>query len=544
MLTFPDFTTLDSTAVADIQAELVQRLQEALPNVDLRRGVVHDLIAHTAALIATGQAGNIEQLRQSFSLKLVAEDPTLATDELVDALLANYRLARIEGSAARGEVRVVISRLVPMTIPSGFVFTAGDVDFVTESAFAIRTAESLVVSTTDRALLPLGDGNFAFTLPVVATAVGPEGALRRNASMIPVQPIVSFVNAYAEADFTDGIAGETTEELLTKLETGAAIRAYSSRTSIEAMIRHHPDFNQVLAVSVIGFGDAEMQRDKRSIVPFSGGGRTDVYVRTERLPRLISLTKTARLIYKESAGHGIWQFSVLKSDAPGFYRVRSVLEAEAAVGDAGFEVTEDIRALDLTAENEAPDLLTGTEGAYSKFQAATIRFRDTTTPIANLVAGQSEAEYRVELECLPLLDALQDFVGAPETVNPAGDVLVRAPIPAFLIINFTIHKPAAATAPDVAAIKADLAEAVNTLGFVPALYASLLSATVHAHLSAGMYLSAIDMFAQIRRPSGTLTYLRSNEVLQLPTVPAESVSPNTTVFFLDPSDIGIAVVDA
>ena len=82
--------------------------------------------------------------------------------------------------------------------------------------------------------------------------------------------------------------------------------------------------------------------------------------------------------------------------------------------------------------------------------------------------------------------------------NAAGDVLVRAPLPCFLILSFTVELAPGEEEPDAEPIADDLAAAVNAIGFTGRLAASLLHDVIHNSLPSRSAIVATDMLGRIR----------------------------------------------
>ena len=110
-----------------------------------------------------------------------------------------------------------------------------------------------------------------------------------------------------------------------------------------------------------------------------------------------------------------------------------------------------------------------------------------------------------------------------------------------MTINFIVYKQTGEPDPDVSAIKNAICTEVNNIGFIGRLFASKISDIVHGYLHNATSLSAIDMHGRIRYPDGSIKYLRSSEVLVVPSEPAQMVSARTVQFFLSPDDIGISI---
>lgn len=539
MLTVQNLTELDVTKVQQTLEFISGLLQEDNPSLDLKRGVMHDLVAYYSSVLATSTQENIDRVRRSSSLLAIQADPTLAVDDVVDRVLSNYQITRKQGTKATGTATVIVSARETVTIPAGAIFTANGVSFVTAVPYTAVTSSANVTSDNDRVLTSRGDGTYYFTLELVASASGADGLVKKNTLLVPTLSILNFVKAYATSDFIDGTDTETNDQILARMQEGIAAKTLSNRVNISATIKE--SVTTVTDLSIIGYGDEEMLRDQHSLFPVSGGGRSDIYVRTQPSPQLLGLTKTATLVEKTLDDKGIWQISIGRDEAPGFYDVTEIKPIDANETYGSFEITNEIRANDLTnvAGELTPDIVSLMEGAYSRYQTATVRFKDTETNTLTLSLGDTK-EYTVTVRAMSDVVDVQTLVGSRSVRNYAGDVLVKAAVPCFVSLSFTLQGKPGEKLPDAETIKTALAQYVNTAGFCGRLHASALSDIIHNYLTGKVAVSAIDMFGQIRRPDGTVKLLRSTEVLTVPNEPDLMVSARTTIFILDVENIAIS----
>ena len=539
-----DLTTIDPALVDQMQQQLSERMAERFPELETKRGVIHDIVLYLTAILGAEQRTRMELLRESSSLLAISQNPTLSDETIVDNALSNFRLTREPGAPATGTITIALNVLSPIVVPASNRFTSGGMIFTPGQAYAVRINDATITSATDRVLRPLFDGTYAFSIPVTATDTGSDGMLRRGAGLTTLDPLPYFDRAYAESDFSGGFDPETNADMIAKLQGGMAAQAWSNRVTIDASLRAMEEFSRILQTSIIGAGDPEMLRDKHTVMPVANFGRVDLYARTQALPSSITLTKTATLVQTTTSG-GIWQLSIDAADAPGFYVVDRVGPVLGPQDDAGYEVTAEERGVNLDFPGFVPDIVATVEAVYSRYQAATIRFLDTDTPVADLIENQTQADYSVSLLTMPLIAEMQDTVSGRSFGAPAGDVLVKAPIPCFLSISFDIRKRATVVVdqPTIAGICTSSAQLVNSLGFPGQLHASLLAELIQDQLPEGAYLGAIDMFGTIRRPDGTLRRIRSTEVLIIPDEPGNMVTSRTVTFLLDSRDVGVSVVD-
>lgn len=536
---------LTATEVNELHAFLTQLVSESNPSVDVKRGVIHDLVLHLSAVLGSAQKRNIDLLRQSYSVKALTDDALSADEDIIDNLLSNYRITRKDGTAAAGTITIVLSDQTATTIPKGAVFQANGVSFTADEAYATKATAGAVTGETDRLLVAIGGGRYAFQIDVTATTDGADGALRRGDRIVPSIPPTTFVQAYAETDFSGGTASETNEELAVRFQAGIAAKAWSNRITIDSMLRERDEFADILQTSIIGYGDAELRRNRYSIFPIAFGGRCDLFVRTAALPANVSLVKTATFIRDTTEG-SIWRFSIGRDEAPGFYDVSKILVVGENPANSGFAITSEVRNLDATSTDEryVPDIGEAVEhAAFSPYQTTTIEFLDTLTSTTDLSAGTSTADYQVTARAMPLLRDIQEYVGDRDVIGPGGDVLVRGPVPCFVDLSFTIYlRSTTSTTPDTATIKTALADLVNNLGFSGVLHASQLADVIHNYLPVKAATGAIDMLGRVIRPDNTITWIRSSSILEIPDETSRGVSARTATFFLDPDAIGISVV--
>jgi len=540
MLSVQSLAELDVNAVNQKLLFLRQLLAEELPNAQLQHGVINDLVLNPAAILAAARDEDVERVRITNNLQDIIDNSAIAEPDDVDKFMSTfYRIERESGSKAVGTLTIVVEDSFPVAIAGGTVFTAGSQQFITTGAFLAVADLANATAENDRLLVERSDGSFAFNIDVEAVEAGVASMLKRGTMLTASVAIRKLVIIYAESDFTGGVDTESTERLLSRLPAGLASRTLSNRLGIAAQIRDA--FPTTQAVSVIGYGDSEMVRDRHSILPVSLGGRVDCFTQSSALPVERTIEVKATLVEKV-ADYGIWQYAFDRDVFPGFYDYMRIVPAGSPETVGSLSLVSDIRGVDMTniAGQLTPDVETVVEGAFSRFQTAVVQFRDDISSHAALEAGD-EADYELVLRGMPYMAELQTMLAARNMRNPAGDILARAPVPCYLRISFTLEAKTGAPLPDYSAIQQQLANYVNTLGFTGRLSASALTAEIYELLPPYIAVGAIDMFGQIRRPTGVITPIRSTETLEIPAVASDLVSPRTTLFLLDPRSVTISL---
>lgn len=532
---------LDPDMVQAALDEVLQRVRDDNPGLDLRRGVLAELLVYYHAVLDSQRQTNINDYLEGRSLLAISQDPDGADPDLVDDVLSNFRVERKPGSRSTGDVTVVLSDNVTVTIAAGAVWQAQGREFVTTQAFTAKIEAGQVVVDSDRLLTETADGNWAFTITVEAADDGESFDVPKDTLVVPLAVPANYVTSFAASDFSGGLAEETNAELITRLQEGIAAKALSNRVNMAAALRAVEAFSRVVTMSIVGFGDAEMLRAFHTMLPVALGCRVDWYVRTQQKVLKLKLTKTATLVSVDTAGVGTWQISIARDEAPGFYEFVEIRQVGASEQVGGYTVTSDVRGLDLSGTGFTPDIVGATEAAYSAYSVATIQFADTDTDATDLSAGD-QRDYELAAVCLPLIQDIQTHVNSRDVRHYGGDCLVKAPVPCFVQLSLTVHKKAGDADPDVTGMKEALATVVNTIGFVGVLYGSQLQNVVHDFLASGQTASIIDMLGRIRYPDGTIRWVRDGEVLSVPDSPGNMVSARTVQFFTEPASISVSVV--
>ena len=531
------FSELDQEQVSLAQSSFTQLMKEYATALDLRRGAISDLNLHLHALVYAAAKDLIDRTDKSRSIKEIKENPETVESDTIDAVFSNYQLEREEGTAATGKLTIVLNALEEVTISAGDIFTVGSLTYTSDDTYTARTTEDDITSSTDKLLRQSSNNQYSFVISVTADTVGESYNVARGTKFTPSSTIENFVTSYAETDFTGGEEIEPVEDLLEKLEAGAAVKGFSSEAGIDAFIRNISGLEDIVDISVVGSNNAA-QRRYHSIFPIYFGGRVDVYVRTAELPETLTVTKTATLVEKTTEG-GVWQFSITKDEAPGFYRVSKVVLEDSE--GTGFEIENDVRSYNISDVEPAPDIDNAEEAAYSSYQTTTIRFLDTITDANTLTINSSTNDYDVDIEYMPHIDTIQNEINSNENGSKISDVLVKAAVPCFLSVNFTIVKKTTEETPDLDELKEAIASAVNKQNFTGALQGSLILFNVYPHLFGTQTVKDLDIYGEILQPNGEVVVLRDSQTIEVPDSPEDMVTASTVGFILGVDDIGISV---
>lgn len=532
---------LDQATIDQMFTTLTQLMQERHPEVELTRGVFHDLVLYFNSVLNATVRENIDRVLQSKSLLKITQNPALSEPELVDEVLSNFNLTRGTGLFASGEVTFILREPTATVIQQGLRLNTDLVSFNPVETFTAIPPGSPLTSELDRRMITVGDGTYAVNISVKANAAGLIGNIKKGTTLVPEFIPDNTVAIYATSDFVNGADPLTNEEFLEKLPSALAAKTIGGRASYAAMIKSQPAFEMVRHISVVGFGEPEQKRDQHSLFPISGGGKIDLYVQSYNTYQTQEHLLQATFIEESTDEIGtIWQINIDKNVAPGFYEVTRIA-LPSDTGATGYQILNELRGMNYEDEDFVPDIIGREEGAYTRYQTAVLRFLDPNTSAADLTPLSSKAYYAVTTNSMPLIGQIQDFVSSRDVRSRTADVLVRAAIPCFTKISFTIRKDAASEMPDIAAIRSAIVKAVSNIGFSGQLHASVISGAVQPYLKGKQAIGAIDMFGRILRPDGKATFVRDNTVLHIPHDPQRLVSGKTTAFLVSEDDISISV---
>lgn len=544
-----ELNDLSSAQIEQSELTLKEFLQAEYPSLDLTRGTVfRDLLLRPAAAYHALMQTDMDRLRQSFSLKNIVEDPTLADGAIVDGVLSNLQITRDTGATATGQIRLVVSSLNTTPVSSNTVFTASSRTFTVDGAYIGVTTASNVTSSTTRLLQSRLDGNYEFLVDVTADDPGVESNIEAGTRFTVNPSIPRLVDAIAAGDFAGGLGEEDNAALAARAQLGISPQVLSGRSHIESLLRSN--FPSLRSVSIIGFGDEEMRRDRHNLFGVSHGGKADLYVRTADFPQTISVDVTAVLIDKTA---GTWQTTLTRDTAAGVYRVVGVYVSGASPAAQldgsllfldSLAILSHTRQLDLaSADGEfVPDITDVSEGAFSRYQTLTVQFTDLTTAASTDAMGS--AEFTAYVYQMPDIAALQSFVNDRSRRNPCADYLVRAAIPCICTSTINVVRRSVDTQIDSASIQLAASAAINNLGFqLGYLPGAKIVVAAHSLLDSSATLDLpVSLSGRLWCPDDTAHYLGASDELSVPDgLESLSVTSRTVGFYLTPKDVVVNV---
>lgn len=234
----------------DASTFIEAKLREAFPEITFSAGdALTDILVNAPSVLLDPYRAEIGRIERSLSLK----DPTLLTNDDVDAIAANWLASRNYGARARGVVTLTLSRPTRVPINSTVTFvTASGLVFVPEVSYTFTADE--VLSLENAA------GEFPLPISVIADANGAEYNIGVG-KIVTANNVPAFVSATNDAAFRGGVDQETNEEFALRLASIANERSLVSDAGIKAKVLGGELGAVISSVVVAGFNDVEQTRD-------------------------------------------------------------------------------------------------------------------------------------------------------------------------------------------------------------------------------------------------------------------------------------------
>lgn len=536
---FTDITALYTERVQENTALVQATLRQLKDTIDVSKGTaLYDLVVRPFGVLGTLCEENIARARNAGSLLRIAQNPSIADTAMVDELLSNYRMTRRSGTTAIGTVTVSLSSAVVTAVPRGTEFTSGTLSFYTTDSFIGVPEASMVTASTDRVIRSLGNGLYGFEVDVSATSTGGLYRLQQGDVLAMTSPPSNYVSAWATADFTSGSDAETNTELIARMPASLANRTPGNTLNITALIKEQNA--DVLNVSIIGYGDPEMTRDRNNLFDTGYGGKLDIYTQTDTTPTVQRITKTAVLANVTTK---TWQLSLDSDEAAGVYQVQGIRRQDQLATGEKLSVTSEAWSVDGAAATDKHIIISVTQAAFSRYQNITLEFVDPETSTTGLTPMVSTGTYYVDLLTMPgIADLQDDLFNSADYANPRYDDLVKAPVPCLVSVSCTVRLRQGGTF-NTQAAKQAIADRINNLGFRRTLSAAFIVDALQGMLPTGSYvLYPVDMLGELIEPAdGSSTVYRSSTELTITENATGGVTGNTVMFFCSASNVDIFV---
>lgn len=517
-----------SETLQETKLRLETFTSESYPSIDIAPGsVLNELLIKPATTLQNPIKTDLDALIQTNTVTKVLESTDDSYNEVIDGLASNYGVVRNSGSKCTGKIRITVTSNDTLFIDAGFLFTQPVVklDYTTSASYRITTNPR---ETRDIKLTQVSKNStlYYFILPVVAVDVGPQYQLTDKVSLNlkTENSLTGFVEAKAYGNFSTGFAKETDKELITRFKLGLNHKTLLSKDSIFS--RLSAEYPNLVDLSVVSSSDPEMTRNKQNILGISTLGTVDVYLRTAVGLETLLIRKTATKIADST-----WRVTLNYEDAPGFYRITSILPIDQGLtGTLEFETTFDYDNSIFDVTNLVNNKY---EARFSKYQTSTTEFTfDESAYDLTVKTVGSELEFDILVSLQPDIANIQNVFLSSNNRILCADYLVKGMLPCFVNIALKLERNNTFDDFPVDALKKDIYLYVNGLKFGEDLQASKIIDLCHNYDVKRVRLPIV-LNGEIYTNHSTTLNISSKDVLTIPNNYTMGVSKKTTGFVIN-----------
>lgn len=517
-----------SETLQETKLRLETFTSESYPSIDIAPGsVLNELLIKPATTLQNPIKTDLDALIQTNTVTKVLESTDDSYNEVIDGLASNYGVTRNSGSKCTGKIRITVTSNDTLFIDTGFLFTQPVVklDYTTSASYRITTNPR---ETRDIKLTQVSKNStlYYFILPVVAVDVGPQYQLTDKVSLNlkTENSLTGFVEAKAYGNFSTGFAKETDKELITRFKLGLNHKTLLSKDSIFSRLSEA--YPNLVDLSVVSSSDPEMTRNKQNILGISTLGTVDVYLRTAVGLETLLIRKSATKVADST-----WSVSLNYEDAPGFYRITSILPIDQGLtGTLEFETTFDYDNSIFDVTNLVNNKY---EARFSKYQTSTTEFTfDESAYDLTVKTVGSELEFDILVSLQPDISNIQNVFLSSNNRILCADYLVKGMLPCFVNIALKLERNNTFDDFPVDALKKDIYLYVNGLKFGEDLQASKIIDLCHNYDVKRVRLPIV-LNGEIYTNHSTTLNISSKDVLTIPNNYTMGVSKKTTGFVIN-----------
>lgn len=526
-------------SIADTQLRLETTTKETNPDADISPGsVLSELVIKLAATEQNQLTNEISDLATAQSIDLALEQ-TPVNSTLIDQIASNFLVTRIQGTKSTGKIQVYVTASRNYILSTSF-------QFVQPSTGLLYTLPASVTASpspgTNEVQLVQQGARYYFIVPVIAADVGSEYQVNNQTvfALADGTTLPNFVEAKAFGNFTSAQGTETDTELISRLKLGQSFKTLCSPVSVEATLKDL--YPQIKAISIVGGGDPEMDRDTDNVFQMKTFGLANVYMRSSFGLETINVTLTAT---KTSATLNQWELEVTGDEVAGFYRLQKLLPTNANY-DGTYPITSQTYGFDPALPGQRGNKLsTATQARFTKYQNLTLVFENKNPNYVNGAYTTTNApidstdSVLVVLEYTPLVLEVQNLFLGNERI-PSADYLVKAMMPCFVTMELNVAQSQYVDPIDIESLRQDIFNYINGIPLGDALVVSKIIDICHNYPIRRVDLP-ITVIGEFLGNDSSITTVSSTDILNVITDVDKGISPNTTMFFVAYDQLSVTV---
>lgn len=538
----PSLKGIPQATVDETVDNLITRLAELGVGVDFNRQAAFRLVPYLHGLMLSGTITNLLEDIEKLNLESLAKGEL--TTEQADKVAGMFGMTREEGTKNVINVLFSFSSAAPFSLSTGDYVYSGSAKFSVLQSVSVRSSRASVVASTDLVLSQIGTGRWGVVLSLTARDVGSEYNLAVDTLLTLSKTVSNLVEVKVVKSAASGKAIETDEQLADRALSESSVKSWAGRNSFEAMARNTGSYPDLVDISVIGFGDAEQQRDRRGVLPGSTGGRVDLWVKNRAGLYSESVAITAVLVSKVGS-IGTWSFTLGGSAAPGIYKIVSIVAADNQSGTKFYPsssvfvlAADQTNLAPLEGERYIPDVRSAKEAAFSEFCNLQVMFEDNRFDVTSLDVGTTRS-YLALAYFDPKISELQQYLGSPAIRSGAGDVLVRHAAPAQVFLAIELSGPNASGSADAA--KSAVIQAINSKLFTSTLTVADVAAAARS-VNSSLVVAVTSMTCTIKTINNAdLTIGYDGIKITLPDDPDNLLTWKTAAFYSSQDQVSVTI---
>lgn len=505
------------------EALLIAFINEHFPDISTRRGtafrslIISPAAATYALILKEGQ-----NLRTSLSLSGITESGF--DESVIESFIDNFLLSRSPGSTSTGIMRINVSTNKRYTITTDVIFELGTLQFSPQAnaIYEVNGEEN----DNENLFQDPETLLYFFLVPVESLAV--TSTVVEAGTLFTLSPgsfiDTDFLTSTSYVDFSQGKAQETITEYRDRALESLTVRDLVTSKSIRTVIPEN--FGSVLALSIVGMGDVEMLRDL--VIPHNihTGGSVDIFVRTDKIPPIITLEKTVV---------SNLELELSSPDTPLF----KIISVEERVNNNLVLLTEGVDYNISFSSKEA-----GTVGfAGSPSPTYYSRFSDIEV-IKVTFLNSNFINSRVVITAYKPSSILnlQTFVDEDDNRVMASDELVRAMAPVFISSEITYRIESSDKAPDQASLKIAVMDFVNELSGENTIQVSQIIDLIQSFEGVKGVMLPLVINAEVNKTDGSVENISTEDKLVIATEQPIGFSQKICQYIMRAEDLTFNVV--
>jgi hypothetical protein len=514
-----------SETINQTLTRLTSLIQEKAPNIDLAPGsVFNELILGLESQIQNQVYNDMSDISMSQTISDVINSIVDTYSPVIDRIASNYNVTRNQGSASAGQIKVYVTAkpATDYTLLAGVSFTQSTLGYV------YNTTESKTLKIDDDTFTQEGEGRFYFILAVASPTVGLHTVLTNGApfNLTSTNAIPNYIESFAHGSFSAGLDQETDKQLIARFRQGLSVGNLLSSASLNSKLTSlYPSFRGAFLTNTTSKVN---KRGLSSIMNIKIPGCVDVYVKNDITIPQITIPVGGTYIGSTEFSNNTWVLDEISSDLlPGFYRIENVEEtSDTELINLSFKTTY---SFDTTSDNL---IQTAADARYSIYQKATVY----VSRASNNGQGMT---FNVTALVPYQLKSIQDLVNDPDQRIPCADYLIKGIVPCMVNMDLSLVRKSQGDIIDVAALKGDIFNYVNSLPIGQPIAVSKIIDICHNYniarvdlplIIAGTILAPYDKNGDAADQNITID---GNDFLSIPELPQYGVIPENTMFFLN-----------